>query len=80
MVKSRKKSCICECGKIVRLDRSIDKLESGDCNLCIRAAIRPIARTDKYRHIYTICNDCGKEYRFRKWIVGHKCRLGKSSN
>ena len=78
-MKKNLKSGVCKCGTKVRLDRrSTDQLESGRCNRCIRAAIRPIAWRDKTGQIYTLCTACGKAYRFTR-KKGYGCKIDKSS-
>ena len=41
------------------------------------AAVRPIARKDDGRNIYTKCTDCFKEYRYSK-SNDHRCKIGRS--
>ena len=73
-MRAMKKSGICVCGKKEWMFRSADRLASGLCNKCLRAAKRPVLLKDDRGNIYTNCTDCGKIYRYSRKGNGHRCR------
>ena len=80
MVKSKKKSIKCKCGKLEYMFRSSDGLKSGKCNKCIRESERTIDYKDIRGNIYTLCNKCGKYYRYSRKIKGHRCIIHENHN